>query len=176
MLIFSLCFVIGLFLYLLPFFLPAKRGEQVLEKWEVVTKKNKIQVTAYAEKFSFVPGAYYVFESVNSLNEKTEIMTFRHDDPIPINKNGIAFVSDDVGYVFMGWKCAVTQDGGKTWSVWDAEKNLPQWKCCNYNLIDSIEMGVNGTGKMNINVISEKRGEVPTLYTKDYGKTWSISP
>ena len=32
-------------------------------------------------------------------------MTFRHDDPVPINKNGIVFLNDSIGYVFMAGVC-----------------------------------------------------------------------
>jgi hypothetical protein len=176
LIVFGLCFVIGLFLYLLPFFLPSKRSERILEKWEVKTKTSRIQVTAYGEDNNVVPGAYYVFEAVNSSNNSIKIMTFRHDDPISIPRENIRLVSENTVYIFMGWKYAVSTDGGVTWSVWDGEKNLRGWRCCNYSLIENVEITPDGKGKMYIDVTSPTRSEIPVLYTKDYGKTWCLEP
>ena len=98
-------------------------------------------------------------------------MTFRHDDPVPINRDGIAFLDDEIGYVFMGWKYAVTTDGGSTWHVWSADKDLPGWECCNYQLIQDIRIGPEGKGTMKLNRLPHRQGEAE-LYTEDYGRHW----
>jgi hypothetical protein len=98
-------------------------------------------------------------------------MGFRHDDPITIPHDSVRFISDKVGYVFLGWKCAVTNDGGQTWSVWDADKDVPHWSCCNYGLIRAVELSVQGRGKMTLHTIPG-RNEPTELMTEDYGKHW----
>jgi hypothetical protein len=64
-------------------------------------------------------------------------------------------------------------DGGSNWSVWRAEKDLPNWKCCNYKLIRDMRIAPDGTGTMNVNPIPQRSGEAPELHTKDYGRHWS---
>jgi hypothetical protein len=104
-----------------------------------------------------------------------EIMTLRHDDQVPIPVNQIEFVNERIGFVFMGWKYAVTTDGGDTWSVWDAKRDLPDWQCCNYGLISAVKVTTDGTGIMKLNPISGRQGEVPELKTKDWGRHGSVS-
>lgn len=157
-------------------FLPGSQvGEKVNEAWETHNKTFKISVTAYAEENGgFVAGAYYVFRSakVNS-DVWTDIMRFRHDDPVAIPRDQIHFVNDEVAYVFMGWMYAVTTDSGSTWSVWDARKDLPGWQCCNYILIKSVLLEQDGAGTMQLKPIDGRRGEVPELHTRDFGRHWS---
>lgn len=156
-------------------FSPPRMGK-VSETWETTNKTFKIRVTKRTEENGgFVAGAYYVFQStVAGSNEWKEIMTFRHDDPNPIPREQIRFLDDQVGYAFMGWMYAVTTDGGQTWFVWDAKKDLPNWECCNYSLISEINIAHGGTGTMTLNPIQGRRGEVPELHTKDYGRHWSV--
>jgi photosystem II stability/assembly factor-like uncharacterized protein len=49
------------------------------------------------------------------------------DDDIPIPHDSVRFLSDQVGYVVMGESLASTIDGGKSWSIWDAKKEVPNW-------------------------------------------------
>ena len=62
--------VIGLLLWILPFFFP-KPSKSILETSEFQRGERKVVVTAYAEKNSFVPGAYYSFEAVDGSNDVT---------------------------------------------------------------------------------------------------------
>jgi hypothetical protein len=151
--------------------------DSINELWIAGGKAFRIRVTAYAETgASFVAGAYYVFECAKDSERVWHpIMTFRHDDPIPIPREQMRFVNDQVGYVFMGWMYAVTTDAGSTWSVWSADKNLPNWQCCNYGLIRDVKLGDNGDGVMQLNPIKGRQGEVPELHTMDYGKHWESS-
>ena len=72
----------------------------------------------------------------------------------------------------MGWMYAVTTDGGVNWSVWSAKSDLPGWECCNYGLIQDVQFAPDGAGTMRLSVIDPRRGEVPELYTRDYGRSW----
>ena len=173
LLVISVCLAIGLLLWILPFFFAGPSG-RILETREFRSGEHRVVVTAYAEKNSFVPGAYYVFEAVDDSGNKREIMTFRHDDPVPISKSGVVFLNNDIIYVFMGWMYAVTTDGGLSWQVWSADKDLPGWECCNYELIQNVRIAPDGTGRMMLKPIPRRRGEVPELHTRDYGRHWSV--
>lgn len=156
---------------------PATPGEKAREKLEISNNTFNIRVTAYPEENGgFVAGAYYTFESTRAnADEWQKIMVFRHDDPVPIPRDQIRFLNDQIGYVFMGWMYAVTTDAGTTWSVWNAEDDLSDWQCCNYNLIQYVRIAPDGTGTMKLNPIPERRGEVPELYTKDFGRHWNTN-
>lgn len=134
-----------------------------------------IRVTAYRETGSGpVPGAYYKFESGNAAETQwQEIATFRHDDPVPIPREQVRRMNESVAYLFMGWMYAVTTDGGKSWTVWNAEHDLPGWRCCNHRLINDVTLNTDGTGTMKCHVIDSSRGEVPKLLTRDFGRTWT---
>lgn len=127
------------------------------------------------KKGGVLSGAYYTFETTSMDSDVwKEILTFRHDDQVGIPTAKVHFVNDKVGFVFMGWMCAVTKDGGFSWSVWDAVKDLPDRQCCNYGLIQNVSIEANGSGVMSLKPIRERRGEVVTLLTKDYGQNWTV--
>lgn len=146
----------------------------VNEQWHSESKRFRIRVTAYEETGANVNGAYYLFETAPSESDHwREIMTFRHDDDPKIPVDQVRYVNDEVGYVFMGWMYAVTTDAGTTWSVWSAEKDLPDWQCCNYKLISDVTIGCDGRGVMRLNPIEGRRGEVAQLRTNDFGRRWT---
>jgi hypothetical protein len=148
----------------------------IAETWETMNGSFKIRVDRHNEENGgSVAGAYYVFRSaaVGSDNWR-DVMTFRHDDPNPIPRDQLRFVNDRVGFVFMGWMYAVTSDGGANWSVWDAGNDLPSWQCCNYRLISDVQLNADGTGTMTLRPIQDRRGEVPLLRTKDFGRHWFV--
>ena len=66
----------------------------------------------------------------------------------------------------MGWKFAATTDGGGSWSVWDAETDLPKWRCCNYKLIQDVHLEVTGKGTMTLKAIPDRSGEAPELHNQ----------
>jgi photosystem II stability/assembly factor-like uncharacterized protein len=81
-------------------------------------------------------------------------------------------VNDSVAYLHVGWVYAVTEDGGRTWSVWDASEDLPGWECCNYHLIDHVELGESGAGRMYLDPIENPSRTTPVLRTRNAGATW----
>jgi hypothetical protein len=146
-----------------------------IETWETGNQVFHVRVVAYSERGTgFVPGARYVFTSKSHDTARWhEFMTFKHDDPVPIPREQIRFVTGRIGFVFMGWMYAVTTDGGQYWSVWDARSDLANWECCNYGLINAVTLQSNGTGKMILHPIEGRRGEVPKLCTTDFGRHWT---
>jgi|SRR5215467_5465031 len=159
-------FLAGYWMFVRP------RRVKLIESWEWSGKTLRFRVEAYGES-TFVGGAYYDFRAtpVNSENWET-IMTFRHDDPVPIPRGNVRFVNNEVAYAFMGCKYVITSDSGKTWNLWNAEKDLPGWQCCNYQLIDEVQLNPDGLGRMILKPIRGRRGELPELRTTDFGRHW----
>jgi photosystem II stability/assembly factor-like uncharacterized protein len=149
-----------------------------IESWETGNNAFNVRITAFSEESGgFVAGAYYVFRSSQAgANQWHEIMTFRHDDPVPIPREQVRFMQEKTAFVFMGWMYAVTMDGGHAWSVWDASKDLPDWTCCNYSLIRDVKIDGDGSGTMTLDPIPGRRGEEPLLRTKDFGQHWNKIP
>ncbi|MGH9875193.1 MAG: hypothetical protein ACRD9S_22285 [Pyrinomonadaceae bacterium] len=153
-----------------------RRGK-VIESWQTGNDVFAIRVTAHSERLSLpgLGGAYYVFDSsVLGSDRWTEFLVFRHDNSVSIPRDQVRFVTPQVAYVFMGWKYGITTDGGSTWSVWDAEKDLPDWQCCNYSLIRDVRIAPDGTGTMKLNPPSGLDRQVSELQTKDYGRRWNL--
>lgn len=144
------------------------------EQWETKSGAFKIRVTSHVEKglLLTIPGMFFVFESTPVGSDTwREVMTFRHDDQGQIPRQQVRFVSDQVGYVFMGWMYAATTNGGASWFIWDGEKDSPFKECCGYGFIKDVQVAPNGTGTMTVKPVTQKQTE---LYTKDYGQHWSV--
>ncbi len=131
-----------------------------------------VKIEKRPETCGFVAGAYYKFLTQYKSGDWKEIMTFRHDDPIDPSSKNIQIINERIAVVSMGWKAAVTSDSGKTWNLWDAQSDLPNWKAPNYFLIDEITMSQHGEGKMVLDPI-QNRNEPKELVTSDFGKTWT---
>lgn len=150
-----------------------RRGAPI-ESYETANSKFKIRITSYDELGAYLRGTYYVFATSQIGSDAwAEFMTVRHDDRPDIPQEQVRFVSDEIGYVFMAWKYAVTLDGGRTWSVWDAQNDLPNWQCCNHSLILDVRIGTDGLGTMKLNLIPERDGGSAAFQTKDYGLHWT---
>jgi hypothetical protein len=146
----------------------SRMSSHVIDQWETTDGNIDIRVKAYAEHGWGPSGAYYVFESSrHDSNQWGEIMTFRHDDPVPIPRDQIRFVNDSTAFVFMGWMYGVTTNGGASWSVWSAREHYPQY---NYALIESVQLESNGHGIMNLDI--SRSNKIPDLITRDYGRHW----
>jgi hypothetical protein len=142
------------------------------EKLERSNENFRIQATSATlnERIS-TKGVYYTFWSSLTLYENRHgqhIFSLRLDKTIPIPANQIVFISEKVGYVYMGWLFSATVDGAKSWHQWDAEMEFPDWKCCDPNLIQKVEMTPEGKGTMTL----EMSGKLMLLQTADYGQHW----
>jgi photosystem II stability/assembly factor-like uncharacterized protein len=153
--------------------LSKQKPGDIIETWETKNNTFRIRVTAYDEKGAYPApgGGYYVFESSPAtVDDWHQIINFRADDPIKIPRDQVRFVSEPIGYVFMGWLYAVTTDGGRTWSVWDASKDASLSRNTNYDMIQIVNILPNGTGDMLVNLTGNMKLE---LKTTDYGRHWS---
>ncbi|MGH9971107.1 MAG: hypothetical protein ACREBG_25390 [Pyrinomonadaceae bacterium] len=151
------------------------RGKDPLETWLTENNAFRIRVTSYEEKDANVSGTYYVFESTAKASTAWhEIMTLRHDDRPDLPKDQIRFLNDETGYLFMEWMYAVTSDSGKTWSVWDATRDVPDWQWSKYGVIRDVRIEPGGSGTMLLKPISDPNSKVPTFRTHDFGRHWQV--
>jgi hypothetical protein len=149
------------------------RGER-LEAWETAKGNFKIRVSQYAEKNPvFLTHFFFVFESATvGSGGWFEFMTVKNDSSIPVPREQIRFVSDEIAYVFMNEKYAVTTDLGRTWTVWEAiPRNLSQLQSA-ANIRD-VQINVDGTGNMHLGSLLNGQITSLTVSTKDYGHHWN---
>ena len=146
----------------------AKR--HIIDAFRVEHNSLSIKVDTYELLRGEPRGVYYSFENA----ENSLIVTVRLDKQVPIPRSQIRFVNDNAAYVFMGWKFAATADGGRTWSVWNAEVDLPQWRCCDEDLIEDVSIAPSGNGKMLLRPQGRLKEQV-VLVTGDYGLHWNRS-
>jgi hypothetical protein len=145
-------------------------------RWETEHNGFRIRITEYQQnRPTLLYYFYYVFESMPvGASEWSEVMTFTDTDDVPIPSNQVRFVDDDrIAFFFMGWMYAVTTDGGRTWSLWNADKELPNCKYCNYHLIRDVQITPGGTGRMVLDPTPNTPAAVSELHTRDYGRHWT---
>lgn len=145
----------------------AKRN--VLEKWNAAGNGMRFKVVAYELLDPDIKpkGVYYSFE----IAEGGLIMSVRLDKQEAIPRDQVRILNDRVAYMFMGWKFAATADGGHNWSVWNAERDLPDWQCCDEALIKEVNISPDGVGKMSLSAGGELN-QPAILLTDDYGLHW----
>lgn len=152
----------------------SERGA-VIDRWEVSNAKFKLRVTAYREKAIMTPGAFYVFQSgLKDADEWREILTVLTDEPIPIPRENIRFVDDQIAYFFMRNYYAVTTDSGRSWSIWDAQKGLSYRQHKLWPYAKDVHIEPDGSGNMTLPPRVDGGGDVPALYTNDHGRHWSV--
>ncbi|MDQ3633121.1 MAG: hypothetical protein M3405_01230 [Acidobacteriota bacterium] len=147
------------------------KGKIVQTYTKNINDNYLIRVNGYAGKGLASGMGFYTYESINKKsNSETEIFTFIFDGIIYIKKENIIIKNENLAYFWMSWKFAVTDDGGKTWSVWNG-KDYDEFDS-NYGLIEKVEIDENGNGKMFFNQRAIERKGISFLITKDFGKTW----
>src|SRR5262245_51359833 len=151
-------------------------GKYNLETQEVIGPTDKITVTAY-NIYNVDPlGRYYTF-SYHTAKDNYQygriIFNFRQDEAILPPINQVRFITDAVVYVYMGWMFSVTTDAGKTWRLWDAEKVLPGWKCCDPLLIRDVSISTQGSGTMTLRPEPRQPEKLLYLHTNDFGRHWA---
>lgn len=151
----------------------------VVETWQVENQNLRLRVLMRQERCFAVCGAYYTFLSapVGSDNWR-EIFTVHHDDPNPIPREQVRFVSEQVGYVFFGSKYAVTTNGGLIWYVWDAweaEKNMPFKNRKLHPSIVEVNIEPTGGGRMRLYTVADKPLNQLELQTVDFGRSWQLN-
>ena len=153
-----------------------RRGK-AFDQWDSTSRPFTIRIIAYEEEGRSFSASrpYYIFQS-NALGPEDwrEIMTIQDESRPEIPKEQVRFVNEQIAYVFMGTKCAVTTDGGRTWFVWDTGKTLPKTILSNHRIIKQVSIAANGSGTMELEAERQSQGEMPELRTTDYGYHWNL--
>jgi len=162
--------------------------KKIIESWEAANANFKVSVESYELSPDVEPsGIYYTFSyairtskaqrstdisDVMNYSKPRAILTICQDKALPIPREQVNLISDNIGYAWMGWIYTVTTDGGRTWHQWDAETALPDWQCCDPGLIRDVNISFDGSGLMMLKSERLQPERVITLYTKDYGQHW----
>ena len=148
----------------------ARRGEHVLETWEATHDTIKVRVRKFDEKASwFLANSYFTLEAADKGSaEWHEVLAWQTDDNIPIQRQQVQFVSDQVVYAFANLKYAVTMDAGHTWSIWDARRNVTPFR-----IISIKEVRVSSDGSGTMVATSHGPPDLVQLSTADYGVHWA---
>lgn len=78
---------------------------------------------------------------------------------------------DSFFWYWVGWKLAVTHDGGETWTVWEPNDLFPERRCCEERRIGSVEFTDQMSGIMRG---SFGFAQADLLISGDGGRTWSV--
>ncbi len=128
--------------------LRSRRAEALVSR-ETTNGVFKIRVTSFREK-NLAPGpegTYYVFSSTAKNRDSwQEVMMLRHDDRPELPLDGIRFEGESIGYAFMEWMYGVTTDSGRTWSVWNAPRDVGDWNWVKYGVIRDVQLSADGSG------------------------------
>ncbi len=150
------------------------RGE-VIDQWENSVQGLKIRVTEYKEaRPVYLTHFFYVFESSGAASgDWHEIMCVKNDDDVPLPRDQIRILNDQIAYVFMNEKYAVTTNGGRSWNVWEAiPENLPKLQF-SANIRD-VQINIDGNGIMQLGSLLNGQITTLTVSTKDHGRHWNL--
>src|SRR5262249_1169731 len=151
------------------------QGKYNLQTREFPWRTGKITLTAY-DIYNVEPASrYYTFTMTRNVDDQERariIFNILPDEAVPLSTNLVNIISDKIAYVYLGWMYSVTLDGGKTWHLWDAERNLPGWDCCNPGLIQEINLSDQGSGVMTLRPDPNKPESQVSLHTDDFGQHW----
>ena len=152
-----------------------RQGKYNLEAQVFPWQPGKITLTAY-DIYNVEPsGRYYTFtvpRKIGDYETTSIIFNILLEEAVPFNPNQVKILSDKIAYVYMGWIYSVTLDGGRAWHLWDAERNLPEWKCCDAGLIRDISISDHGNGIMTLRPDPTKPESLVYLRTDDFGQRW----
>lgn len=150
------------------------RQSQVMESRTFKGTSFEIQVTSNSRVFLLNAGPVYKFRSrLLRTTRWNEILSFEHDDLIAIEDKWVHFVNDEIAFVYIAWMYAVTTDRGQNWSVWGAHRFRQIEAEIGYNLIKTVTLNSDGTGKMKMGFVAPS-GFEQILVTSDYGRSWHV--
>jgi hypothetical protein len=156
------------------------RGSRVLESVQTTSGHLKIRAQAYNRNGIPPSGYYYVFESSRSGSDNwAEILTVTTEGRLDALQR-IHFLNDRTAYLSAQWQFAVTIDGGDTWRVWDAYRELRSLGVSYQGpYIRSASLSPDGNGSLVVidawwsaAEFSEAK-HLQQLHTRDFGQHWS---
>ena len=152
-----------------------REGKYNVETHVFPWQPGEIKLTAYDIYNVEPPSRYYTFtvpRKVNNYETISIIFNILLEETVLVNSNQVKILSDKIAYVYLGWMYSVTLDGGKAWHLWDAERNLPGWNCCDSGLIRDVNISDHGNGIMTLRPDPNKPESLIYLHTDDFGQSW----
>lgn len=143
---------------------------EAVKKWNREQGKIKLQIECIISTSN--PSRYYYQLYCDKLGEGTAVFSMYNPSAEINPEKNVYFLGNGKVCFYFGWKFAVSMDAGATWNVWSADRKLKDFQAGEYNLIKSVAMEKNGTGKMELSRKDETVGAIKTLFTKDYGQHW----
>ncbi|MFY9556611.1 MAG: hypothetical protein WAV20_16325 [Blastocatellia bacterium] len=147
---------------------------KVIDSWETGNGTFRIRVIEREEEGGALRAALYFFQSTAvGAEEWSQFLMVRDKDMPSIPREQISFVTSEVAYVFMRASYCITTDAGKTWSLWEGEKHLPDWHLREYGVIRGVALNKDGNGTMTLGPAYEPTAQAK-LNTSDYGRNWNL--
>jgi hypothetical protein len=145
----------------------------LIDSWETRSSAFQVRVRHFDERHpGLLPHYYFSFEArAAESNQWKEVMAWKVDDPIPIQRQQVRFVTDSILYAFGNAKYVVTTDSGKTWAEWDAKKAMPNPEAY---MIDKVVVSADGTGSMVVRRSTSENNGRAELATIDFGVHWTL--
>lgn len=152
-----------------------REGKYNAHTQEFPWQEGKISWTTY-DIYNVEPsGRYHTFNITRQINgrERTRIIFHILPGEEESNNTGrVKLLNDKVAYVCLGWRYSVTLDGGQTWHLWDVERDLLSWNCCDAGLIKDVQISTRGEGVMTLRPIPNGKNDSLLLRTQDFGEHW----
>lgn len=152
-----------------------REGKYNVQTKEFPWQERKINWASY-DIYNVEPrGRYHTFSITRQIRGQESPRIIFHILPggeVPASTGGVKLLNDQVAYVYLGWRYSVTVDGGLTWHLWDAERELSGWNCCDAGLIKRVEMSPQGEGVLTLKSNSQRPDDVLLLRTRDFGQRW----
>ena len=165
---------ISLLIFILCFISSCRFGKgKIYQTFNKNINENfSILVTAHHESCRGFPcGVYYTYYSQNRITtKKIRLLEKLVDDPNDIHSENIVVKRDSLAYFWFLSHLRTTNDGGKTWSSWEADFNTNLE--VDYYLIKKVEINRTGIGEMSLTEYVPDKNGILKLITTDFGKTW----
>lgn len=166
-LLYALSFIVAVFLAKACSF-----SGTIIEEWEASNNTIKIRVQKRPDTYLRYQ---YIFQfASDDSNEWHDIFVHVQDDPDPIPRDQVRFVTDQICYLFMGAIWAVTRNNGRDWSVFNLDSDT-DWGRKNPNIywIRDLEIKPDGSGLLTLRVY-EGYKLPPAYYSTDFGQHWFV--
>ena len=143
----------------------------MLRTWSFSHEGKRIRVLAYDLKSIDPHGVYYSFQCFDEeWKEWQTIITFQQEGDLLEPSDHVHFIGSNSAFFAIGPLFAVTLDGGKTWSTWDAGRDLESIPCFEQVKIERVSIDQNGEGSLSLKFSSND--STRKLWTTDFGCHW----
>ena len=143
----------------------------IFRTWRFSNESMRIRVLAYDLKGIDPPGLYYSFQSFDDQwKEWQTVMTLQQGGDLLAPSDNVHFISRNSAYIAIGPLFGVTLDGGKSWSTFDAGRDLESVPCFEQVNIERVSIDQSGAGSLSLRLSSNN--STKELSTGDFGSHW----